>query len=81
MMKAAPRILCVDDDPANLQLLEAMLTPRGYKVLQARSGKETHLDSVKILAGAINAKDPYTRGHSDRVRKWSVPMARGADHA
>lgn len=34
--------------------------------------KETHLDSVKALAGAIDAKDPYTRGHSDRVRKMSV---------
>lgn len=39
-MKAEPRILCVDDDPANLQLLEAMLEPRGYKVVQAQSGKE-----------------------------------------
>jgi putative two-component system response regulator len=34
--------------------------------------KETHLDSVKVLAGAIDAKDPYTRGHSDRVRKMCV---------
>jgi HD-GYP domain-containing protein (c-di-GMP phosphodiesterase class II) len=36
--------------------------------------KETHLDSVKALAGAIDAKDPYTRGHSDRVRKMSVSI-------
>ena len=41
MMKANPRILCVDDDPANLQLLEAMLEPRAYEVIQAKSGKET----------------------------------------
>jgi len=34
--------------------------------------KETHLDSVMVLAGAIDAKDPYTRGHSDRVRKMSL---------
>jgi response regulator RpfG family c-di-GMP phosphodiesterase len=34
--------------------------------------KKTHLDSVKVLAGAIDAKDPYTRGHSDRVRKMSL---------
>ncbi len=34
--------------------------------------KKTHLDSVKVLSGAIEAKDPYTRGHSDRVRSLSI---------
>ena len=34
--------------------------------------KKTHLDSVKVLSGAIEAKDPYTRGHSDRVRSLSL---------
>ena len=34
--------------------------------------KGTHFDSIKVLTGAIDAKDPYTRGHSDRVRKMSV---------
>ena len=38
-----------------------------YHVLQ-----RTHLNSIKILSGAIDAKDPYTRGHSDRVRTMSV---------
>jgi len=37
--------------------------------------KRSHLDSVKVLAGAIDAKDPYTRGHSDRVRRMSMRMA------
>ncbi len=36
--------------------------------------KRAHLDSVKVLIGAIDAKDPYTRGHSDRVRKMSLNM-------
>ena len=34
--------------------------------------KGTHFDSIKVLTGAIDAKDPHTRGHSDRVRKMSV---------
>jgi len=34
--------------------------------------KKTYLDSVKVLSGAIEAKDPYTRGHSDRVRSLSL---------
>jgi len=36
-----PKILCVDDEPANLKLLEAMLVPRGYDVVMAGSGSET----------------------------------------
>ncbi len=37
--------------------------------------KKAHLDSVKMLVEAIDAKDPFTRGHSERVRKGSVQMA------
>lgn len=34
------RILCVDDEPFNLELLEAMLEPRGYEVVLAADGRE-----------------------------------------
>ena len=34
------RILLVDDEPANLDLLQALLEPEGYKVLRASGGKE-----------------------------------------
>jgi len=37
--------------------------------------KKSHLDSVRVLAGAIDAKDPYTRGHSERVRRMSLGIA------
>lgn len=37
--------------------------------------KEAHLDTIKALIEAIDAKDPYTRGHSDRVRKMSLRIA------
>jgi formate hydrogenlyase transcriptional activator len=45
------RILCVDDEPLNLSLLEAMLSPRGYDVVAAVNGPEA-LD--KIQAGQID---------------------------
>ncbi len=35
-----PRILCVDDEPQNLKLLEALLASRGYEVIKAASGQE-----------------------------------------
>ena len=54
----------------NLELLVEERTGKlqhAYQIL-----KKAHLDSVKVLAEAIDAKDPYTRGHSDRVRKMSI---------
>ena len=35
-----PRVLVVDDQPPNIRLLEAILTPRGYDVQSAGSGEE-----------------------------------------
>lgn len=40
MTTPKPRILCVDDEPANLKLLEAFLVPRGYEVITAVNGRE-----------------------------------------
>ncbi len=36
-----PRILAVDDQPANLLLVKRVLEPAGFQVLEARSGAET----------------------------------------
>ena len=38
-------VLAVDDQPANLRLLEAVLTPRGYDVRTATSGAEASASS------------------------------------
>ncbi len=38
-----PIILCVDDEEANLKLLENILVPRGYTVVSAASGKDALL--------------------------------------
>ncbi|OGU08184.1 MAG: Fis family transcriptional regulator [Geobacteraceae bacterium GWC2_58_44] len=40
MNQPMPRILCVDDGPLNLSLLEAMLSPRGYQVISAVNGQQ-----------------------------------------
>src|SRR5207253_7585914 len=31
--------------------------------------------SIQMLAGAVDEKDPYTKGHSDRVTRYSVVLA------
>lgn len=37
--------------------------------------RQTNLDSIRMLAQAVEAKDPYTRGHCDRVRYISLKIA------
>ena len=56
--------------------LERLVEERTAKIQQAyRILKKAHLDSVKVLVEAIDAKDPYTRGHSDRVTRMSLKIA------
>jgi HD-GYP domain-containing protein (c-di-GMP phosphodiesterase class II) len=38
----------------------------------ADQNRELFLGSIRMLAAAIDEKDPYTRGHSGRVAKYSV---------
>ena len=38
----------------------------------ATENHDLFLGSIRMLAAAIDEKDPYTRGHSDRVAKYSV---------
>jgi putative nucleotidyltransferase with HDIG domain len=38
--------------------------------------QDVYLSTVAALATSIDAKDPYTKGHSERVNHYSVQMAR-----
>jgi HD-GYP domain-containing protein (c-di-GMP phosphodiesterase class II) len=38
----------------------------------AEENRELFLGSIRMLAAAIDEKDPYTRGHSGRVAKYSI---------
>jgi HD-GYP domain-containing protein (c-di-GMP phosphodiesterase class II) len=42
----------------------------------AAENNELFLGTARALASAIDAKDPYTRGHSVRVNRYSVILAR-----
>ena len=42
----------------------------------ARLNRELFINSIRAFAAAIDAKDPYTRGHSERVANLSRTIAR-----
>lgn len=42
-----------------------------YKYLE-----DSYLDTIRALVSAMEAKDPYTRGHSERVRKYAIKIAK-----
>ena len=52
------------------QVALAIENARMYKEL-----RESYLLSIQSLVEALEAKDPYTRGHSERVALYSVRMA------
>jgi HD-GYP domain-containing protein (c-di-GMP phosphodiesterase class II) len=42
----------------------------------AEENRALFIGSIQMLAGAVDEKDPYTRGHSDRVTRYSLLIAR-----
>jgi putative nucleotidyltransferase with HDIG domain len=49
----------------------------------AEENRALFMGSIQMLAGAVDEKDPYTKGHSDRVTRYSILIARelGLDDA
>ena len=45
----------------------------------AKENQELFLSSIRALAAAIDAKDPYTRGHSERVARYSAAIAKSLE--
>lgn len=64
-MKRSPRILCVDDEDFNLDLLEALLRPHGYETMTALNGRE----ALAVLAAKpvdlvlLDINMPVMNGH------------------
>ena len=42
----------------------------------AEENRALFMGSIQMLAGAVDEKDPYTKGHSDRVTRYSVLIAK-----
>ena len=42
----------------------------------SEQNRQLFIDSIEMIAAAVDAKDPYTKGHSGRVAQFSVILAR-----
>ncbi|MBI5555630.1 MAG: HD domain-containing protein [Elusimicrobia bacterium] len=48
-------------------------------VVNYEESREAYLDIIRSLVNAIEARDPYTRGHSEQTTKYAVSIARRLD--
>ena len=57
-----------------LFFLPLLLARRSFELYTKM--RKMYLDTIRALAAAIDAKDPYTKGHSERVAETSVAIAK-----
>ena len=78
-------VLAVDDLPQNLRLLDAVLSPRGYRVITAASGEEAlaildehDVDLVLLdimMPGIMMSSSTRSTSCSSRIASASSPEA------
>lgn len=78
-------IICIDSYTSShvftendLRLLTIIANQAAISIENSRlhqSLRRLFFNSIRALANAIEARDPYTRGHSDRVTAYSVRIA------
>lgn len=63
---------------SDVELLTMLASQAAIAIVNAelhKSLKNLFVNSIKALANAIEARDEYTRGHSERVTEYSVKIA------
>ncbi len=48
----------------------------GNLQMASEQNRQLFMDSIEMIAAAVDAKDPYTKGHSGRVAQFSLILAR-----
>src|SRR6266496_3252421 len=62
----------------DIDLFETLASQAATVLKVARLNEETYKlfkGVIKVVAGAVDAKDPYTQGHSQRVSEFAVAVA------
>lgn len=63
----------------DMRLLRSLAATGAFAIQKARLFKDLNdlfIGTIRVIADAIEAKDPYTRGHSERIRHYSLIIAK-----
>jgi len=64
----------------DMEMLTSLSSSAGVAIENARlynELQETYLATIKAFVNTIEAKDPYTRGHTERVAEYATAIAEG----
>ena len=64
----------------DMEMLASLSSSAGIAIENARlynELQETYLATIKAFVNTIEAKDPYTRGHTERVAEYATAVAEG----
>lgn len=77
-----PKLNGAEYKPFELDLLASLCNSAGTAMEHARLFRQlenTYLSTVKALMSVVEAKDAYTKGHTERVAEYCVALARKMD--
>ncbi|UCF78512.1 MAG: response regulator [Candidatus Eiseniibacteriota bacterium] len=66
--------------PLDMEMLTSLSSSAGIAIENARlynELQETYLATIKAFVNTIEAKDPYTRGHTERVAEYATAIGEG----